>query len=188
MQQHGYLRASQAIRLGISPKTLYELLQAGVIERASRGLYRLANAPLTEHVDLIEVAQRVPRGVICLISALAYHDLTTQIPHQVYLALPNDAEKPRLEHPPLRLFWLTEKSYQAGIEQYMLGGVPVRMYNQEKTLADCFKFRNKIGLDIGLEALKRYRETRSLEIERILAYARINRVEKVMRPYLEAIA
>ncbi len=186
-QQHGYLRTSQALR-SLAPKTLYKLHQAGVIERASRGLYRLSTAPLTEHTDLIEVAQQVPKGVICLVSALAYHNLTTQIAHQVYLALPNTAEKPRLEHPPLRLFWLTEKPYQAGVEQYRLGGFPVRMYNPEKTLADCFKFRNKIGLDIGIEALRLYRESRPLDIERILTYARINRVEQVMRPYLEALA
>ncbi len=133
------------------------------------------------------VALKVPAGVICLISALAYHELTTQIPHEVYLALPRGAEPPRLEHPPLRLFWFTGKAFTEGVETHEVDGVPVRIYGAEKTLADCFKYRNKIGLDTAIEALKRYVRGRHTQIDTLMSYARICRVEKVMRPYLEAL-
>lgn len=187
-KHQGFLRTSQAIEAGIAPKTWYALERAGIISRESRGFYRLTDLPITENFDLIHVAQRIPKGVICLISALAHYRLTTQIPHQVYLALPLDAEKPRLEYPPLRLFWLNHKSFSIGIEILELSGVPVQMYNPEKTLADCFKFRHKIGMDVVIEALKLYRETYPYRVDRLLEYAHIDRVTKVMRPYLEAMA
>jgi predicted transcriptional regulator of viral defense system len=160
---------------------------AGVILRESRGLYRLADAELGSNIDLVQVALRIPKGVICLISALSFHDLTTQIPHQVYVALPTDAEKPRLEFPPLRIFWLSKKSYSAGIESHELDGISVKIYGIEKTIADCFKFRNKIGLDVTLEALRDYRKREDFNIETLVHYARIDRVERVIKPYLEAI-
>ena len=153
-QHPGALHASQAIRLGIAPRTLYALRDVGQLVELSRGLFQLPETPLRANADLVQVAMRVPKGVICLVSALAFHSLTTQIPHAVYLALPLDAEKPRLTYPPLRLFWLSAPVYSAGVEQHVLDGVTVRMYSREKTIADCFKFRNKIGLEIALEALK----------------------------------
>ena len=129
----------------------------------------------------------IPKGIICLISSLAFHGLTTQIPRQVYVALPNDAEKPRLEYPPLRLFWLSQNAYSAGIETHVLDGIPVKIYGVEKTMADSFKFRNKTGLDIALEALREYRKTDGFKVERLLYYARIDRVEQIIKPYLEAL-
>ncbi len=154
--------------------------------RESRGLYRLADAELGSNTDLVQVALRIPKGVICLISALSFHELTTQIPHQVYVALPIDAEKPRLEYPSLRIFWLSQKVYSAGIENRELDGIPVKIYGIEKTIADCFKFRNKIGSDVALEALRDYRKSEDFNIETLLHYARIDRVERVIKPYLEA--
>src|SRR3990172_4901536 len=148
---HGVLKTQQAIHLGISPRTLYLMRDSGVITRESRGLYRLTDTEISAHHDLVQVAVRVPKAVICLISALSFHELTTQIPHQVYVALPIDAEKPRLEYPPLRLYWLSEKTYSAGIERHDLEGEKVKIYSVEKTIADCFKYRNKIGLDVALE-------------------------------------
>ena len=187
-QDHnGILRTQQAIRLGIAPRTLYEMRDAGLILRESRGLYRLADLELGSNTDLVQVAMKIPKGVICLISALSFHDLTTQIPHQVYVALPNYAEKPRLEYPPLRIFWLSQKAYSAGIESHELDGIPVKIYGIEKTIADCFKFRNKIGLDVALEALRDYRKRKDFNIGTLLHYARIDRVERVIKPYLEAI-
>ena len=187
-QDHnGFLRTHQAIRLGIAPRTLYKMRDTGLILRESRGLYRLVGVELGSNTDLIQVALRVPKGVICLISALSFHELTTQIPHQVYVALPIDAEKPRLEYPPLRIFWLSQKSYSAGIENKELDGISVNIYRIEKTIADCFKFRNKIGLDVALEALKDYRKREDFNIGTLLHYARIDRVERVIKPYLEAI-
>jgi predicted transcriptional regulator of viral defense system len=183
----GVLRTSEALRLGIHPRTLYAMRDQGLLERLSRGLYRLADLPPLGNPDLVTVALKVPGGVICLISALAYHELTTQIPHEVYLALPRGAEPPRLEHPPVRVFWFTGKAFTEGVETHEVDGVPVRIYGAEKTLADCFKYRNKIGLDTAVEALRRYVRGRRAPIDTLMSYARICRVEKVMRPYLEAL-
>lgn len=187
-QHHGLLRTSQALALGISPRTLYALRDSGELARLSRGLYRLSDLPSLGSADLAQVALRVSQGVICLISALAVHELTTQIPHQVYVALPNHAETPRLEYPPLRLVWLSGQVYTAGIETHTMDGIPVRVYSIAKTVADCFKFRNKVGLDVALEALKECLGRRRCSVEDLLQYARIDRVERVMRPYLEALA
>ena len=183
----GVLRTSETIRLGIHPRTLYAMRDAGVLECLSRGLYRIADLPPLSNPDLVAVALKVPMGVICLISALAYHELTTQIPHEVYLALPRGAEPPRLNHPPVRNFWFTGKAFAEGIDTHEVDGVPVRIYRVEKTLADCFKYRNKIGLETAVEALKGYVSSRRVDVDKLMGYARICRVEKVMRPYLEAL-
>ncbi|MBM3143817.1 MAG: transcriptional regulator [Chloroflexi bacterium] len=185
-QYSGTLRTSQAIRLGIAPRTLYALRDAGRIVEVTRGVYRLPDIPLSQHADLVQVALRVSKGVICLVSALAFHNLTTQIPHQVYVALPLYAEKPRLAYPPVRLFWLSQAAYSAGIVEHILEGVILRVYSREKTVADCFKYRNKIGLEVALEALKDGL-AQGCKPERLMEFARIDRVEKVMRPYLEAL-
>ena len=124
---------------------------------------------------------------MCLVSALAYHELTTQVPYQVHLALPRGAEPPRLDYPPLRVVWFTGEAFTEGVETHELDGVRVRIYGPEKTLADCFKYRHKIGVDVAVEALRLYRERRPLRASELLGYARICRVEKVMRPYLEAL-
>jgi predicted transcriptional regulator of viral defense system len=182
------MRTAQAIRLGIAPRTLYALRDAGSVVEVSRGLYRLADLPPLSQPDLITVALTIPRAVICLISALDYHDLTTQIPNAVNVALPSDAERPRLAYPPMRLFWFSGQAYSAGVEAHELDGVPVKIYGPEKTIADCFKFRNKVGMDVALEALRRCREGSHFNLPRLLLFARICRVEKLMRPYLEALA
>jgi len=182
----GVLRTSEAIRLGIHPRTLYAMRDNHILECLSRGLYRLAELPPLGSPDLVAVARKVPSGVICLISALAYHELTTQIPHEVYLALPRGAEPPRLAHPPVRIFWFTGAAFSAGIATHRQDGVAVRIYSVEKTLADCFKYRNKIGLDTAIEALRLYRHQGQVKVDALLQFAGICRVEKVMRPYLEA--
>ena len=186
-EHNGLLHTSEAIRLGIAPRTLYVMRDNGLLEQISRGIYRLGELPPLANPDLVRVALRIPKGVITLISALAFHDVTTQIPHQVYVALPRHSEKPRLDYPPLRLFWFSPRSYSAGIEEHLLDNVPVQIYNLEKTIADCFKFRHQIGMDVVLEALKESLQERRCQIEPLLKYARINRVERVMRPYLEAL-
>ncbi len=160
---------------------------AGIVERLSRGLYRLAELPRLGDPDLVTVSLKVPRGVICLISALAHHEITTQIPHQIHVALARGAEPPRLDYPPLRVFWFSGGAFTEGVETHKLDGVPVRVYSPEKTLADCFKYRNKIGLDTAVEALKLYRERRRPNVDALVRHARVCRVEKVMRPYLEAL-
>ena len=186
-KQHNMLQTSQAIRLGIAPRTLYALRDTGQIIELTRGVYRLADAPPLSQTDLVQVTLRIPKGVICLISALAFHNLTIQIPHEVYVALPLDAEKPRLTYPPVRLFWLSPQTYSAGIQEHTLDGVTVRLYNREKTIADCFKYRNKVGLNVALEALKEGLG-QGCKPDSIMDFARLDRVERIIRPYLEALS
>ena len=183
----GILRMSEALQAGVHRRTLYAMRDAGTIERLGRGLYRLSDLPPLGSPDLVSVSRRIPRGVICLVSALAYHEITTQIPHQVFLALPRGTEPPRIDHPPIWVFWYTGAAFTEGIDTHVLDNTSVRIYSPEKTLADCFKYRNKIGLDTAVEALRLYRQRMRLKAEDLVRFARICRVEKVMRPYLEAM-
>jgi predicted transcriptional regulator of viral defense system len=183
----GILRTSKALQAGIHPSTLYAMRDDGTLEAVSRGVYRLADSEPLGNPDLVTVATRVRGGVICLISALAFHEITTQIPHEIHVALQRGAEIPRLDYPPMKLYWVSNKAYSAGVETHELDGVSVHIYSPEKTLADCFKFRNKIGLDTVVEAVRFYRERRNVNVDALMRYAAICRVEKVMRPYLEAI-
>ena len=183
----GLLRTRDIIALGVQPRTLYAMRDAGELEQVSRGLYRLAGLPPLGNPDLVTVALRVPQGVICLISALAFHEITTQVPHQVYIALGPKAKKPRIDHPPVRVVWLGGKVFTEGVETHKIDGVSVNIFCPEKTVADCFKFRNKIGMDVVIEALRLCRQRKRSSIEKLLDYARICRVEKIMKPYLEAM-
>jgi predicted transcriptional regulator of viral defense system len=186
-QRGGILRTSAALRAGIHPRTLYAMRDRGLLEPLSRGLYRLADAPALSHPDLVTVALKVPHGVICLISALAYHELATQIPHAVDLAIARDAEPPRLDYPPLHVVRFSGQAFTEGVERHCLDGIVVCIYSPEKTLADCFKYRNQIGLDTVLEALRRYRERKPVKADALVYFATVCRVARVMRPYLEAL-
>jgi predicted transcriptional regulator of viral defense system len=186
-QHGGLLKTTDALRAGIHPRTLYTMRDSGILEQIARGLYRLADMPALGNPDLVSVALKVQGGVICLISALAFHEITTQIPHEVYVALERGARAPHLSYPPLRIFRFSGKAFTEGVEVHEMDGISVRIYSPEKTLADCFKYRNKIGMDTVLEALKLYRQRKSIKVEDLLEFARICRVEKVMRPYLEAV-
>lgn len=184
----GMLRTSKAIQMGIHPRTLYALRDAGEIEEIGRGLYRLSSAPPLSSPDLVSIAIRIPRAVVCLISALAHHRLTTQVPHAVDIAIPSHAQVPKANGIPLRVFWYPEPSFRAGIDVVTIDDISVRVYSPEKTIADCFKYRNKIGLDLAIEALRAYRErTRKPNRAALTKFAQLNRVQKIMRPYLEAI-
>lgn len=185
-QRNGMLRTAEARAAGVHPRTLYAMRDTGFIEQLARGLYRLSSLPPLGSPDLVVVARKVPAGVVCLISALSFHELTTQVPHEVHVALPKGAEPPRIQHPPVRPVWFGGEAYTAGVDTQALDGVPVRVYGPEKTLADCFKFRNRVGLDVCLEALKLYRQRKRVRVDDLLRFARICRVERVMRPYLEA--
>ena len=186
-EQGGTLRTSEALHLGIHPRTLYALRDAGLLKKLSRGLYRLAEMPPLVHPDLVVVALKVPQAVICLLSALAFHELTTQIAHAIHIALESQAEAPRLDYPPLRIFWFSGPAWSEGIETHTLDSAPVRLYNPAKSVADTFKYRNKIGLDVALEALKLYRRHPAFDVGELLRYARVCRVENVVVPYLEAL-
>ena len=166
---------------------LYWLCDQGVIQRMGRGLYRLVGGPPLTQPDLVAVARKIPRAVICLISALAFHDLTDEVPHTVEYALPRGSEPPRLEWPPTHLYWFSGPAYSEGIETHKVDGSSVRVYGPEKTIADCFKYRNKIGMDVVLEAVRRYRAGHRFRVDELMRYARICRVHNVMKPYLEAM-
>lgn len=182
----GALRTAEAQRAGIHPRTLYALRERGEIEQLARGLFRLRALPPPGEPDLLTVARKVPRAVFCLLTALAFHRLTTQVPHAVAIALPRSARVPRLEHPPLEVFHFSPAPLHAGVEVHTIDGVPLRVYSREKTLADIFKYRRKLGLDVALEALRTYRGQPGHDWPRVLEYARVCRVANVMRPYLEA--
>ena len=183
----GILRTGEALERGIHRRTLYAMRDAGVLERLDRGLYRLAELGPLSDPDLVTVGFKVPKGVICLISALSIHDITTQIPHVVHVAIKRGAERPRLTHPPTRFYWFSGEAFLAGVEKHAVDGTTVNVYSAEKTLADCFKYRRKIGMDTVLEALTLYRERMKPEPRELLRYARICRVESGMRPYLETM-
>lgn len=186
-KHQGLLRTAEAIRLGIHPRTIYQLRDEGLLEQLAKGIYRLIEVPDFSEPDLVLVSKKIPRGVICLISALAYHEITTQIPHFVYVAIPTKARPSRLEYPPLRYFRYSEKVYSSGVETKLIGGYPVKIYNIEKTLADCVKFRNKIGMDVVIEALKMYWQRKGTQIDKLYEYAKINRIEKILQPTMETI-
>src|SRR5204863_4880169 len=172
------LRTSKAIRLGIHPRTLYALRDAGDIEQVGRGLYRLSTAPPLSSPDLIPIALRIPRAVVCLISALAHHRLTTQVPHSVDIALPSHAQIPKVNGVPVRVFWFPALAFEAGVETITVDRLAIRIYSPENTIADCFKYRNKIGIDVAIEALRTYREgVRRVPVSKLMEYARICRVE-----------
>jgi len=184
---NGILRASTAMELGVPQHVIYKMVVEGELVREAQGIYRLKDSEPLGNPDLVQISLRVPRAVICLISALYFHELTTQIPHQVHFALPRDVKTPKIKYPPIRAFHFSEDSYKGGIEEHSLDGVPVKIYSKEKTVADCFKFREKIGLSIALEALKDYLSRPRPDIQQVMKYAKVNRVGTVMHPYLESL-
>jgi predicted transcriptional regulator of viral defense system len=183
----GLLRMADAVRSGIHRRTLYAMRDAGQVEVLAGGLYRLTDAPPLGNPDIVTVAAKVPHGVVYLISALAFHEMTTQIPHEVCIAVPRNSEPPRLDYPPIRVVRLSQAPYEAGIETHKLDGMAVKVYSREKTLADCFKHRNEIGLDTVLEASRMYKAQRRVDVDAILHFAAICRMARVARPYLEAL-
>jgi predicted transcriptional regulator of viral defense system len=172
---------------GCPPQLLLSLHKAGKLQRVARGLYSLPDAEVTEHQTALEVCQRVPKAVLCLLSALQFHDVGTQMPHEVWIALPEGTQTPALDYPTLRVARLRGAAYSEGIETVIEHGAPIRVYSVAKTVTDCFKFRNKVGLDVALEALKDAWRKRKITMVDVNHFAKINRVEKVMQPYLEAV-
>lgn len=184
-ENNGILRASEAIDLGIHLTTLQRMADDGYLIKEARGLYRLADIQLGDP-DLIQVSILIPKSVICLISALGFHDLTTQVPRKIYIALPRSVKAPRIEYPPIEVIHLSKEPYQTGIEEHKLDGVIIRIYDKEKTIADCFKFRNKIGLEVAIEALQDYLRSSDKNLSLLAKYSKIDRVKKVITPYINA--
>jgi len=183
----GMLRTRDLIKLGIHTNVLYALRETGQVIEIGRGLYRMADAEETEHPDLTEVAARAPNAAVCLISALSYHEITTQIPSAVHLAVSRgDYHRIKLSMP-VTVYRFDPKTFSEGLETHRIGGMPVKIYNAARTVADCFKFRNKIGLDVAMEALRLARQRKRVQNRELLRYAKLLRVEKTITPYLQAI-
>ena len=187
LEHQSLLRASDLDAIGVPRVVLSRLTVSGQLERIGRGLYRLPSSALSEHESLVTVARKVPHAVFCLLTALQFHELTTQLPRQIWIAMPRGSHKPRLDYPPLRMIQMTGEVHSAGIEEHARDGVTLRVYCAAKTVADCFKHRNKIGLDVVLEALKEVSAKHRASADDLWHYAKVCRVANVMRPYLEAI-
>lgn len=187
VRDSGMVRARDLVAQGLSPTHLQRLYERGLLQRSGRGVYLPADAPLDETASIEEVSLRLPAGVICLLSALQFHGLTTQLPHHVWIALPLRANTPRLDYPPLRVVRLSDAALTAGVETHPRQTTALRVYNPAKTVADCFKFRNKVGLETALEALHDCWRKRRATIPDLWRYAQICRVGSVMRPYLEGL-
>ncbi len=186
-RQMGLIRPRDVEALGIHREYLLRLYRNGDLTRVGRGLYALAGAQTSESLSLAEVAKRAPSAVICLISALEFHNLTTQIAHDVWIAIENKKWEPTFQYPALEIVRLTGRAFTFGIEEHEVDRVPVKIYSPAKTVADCFKFRNKVGLDVALEALRETWRTRKVTMDDLWEAAKVCRVANVMRPYLEAI-
>lgn len=185
--QKGILRPSDLDAIGAHRVVLTRMTAKGLLERVGRGIYRLPESQGSEHESLIAIATRVPQAVFCLLSALQFHELTTQLPRQLWIAMPRGSHTPKIDYPPVRMVQFAGSAYSEGVEVFERDQVKLRVYCVAKTVADCFKYRNKIGLDVALEALKDARAQKKASTDDIWRYAKICRVSNVMRPYLEAI-
>jgi predicted transcriptional regulator of viral defense system len=188
VRKNGWLRASDLADAGVPRAVLTRMAASGQLERAARGLYRLPDSGSSEHEGLVTVASKVPQAVVCLLSALQFHGLTTQLPWQVWFAMPRGSHVPRLEYPPIRMVQFSGEAYTQGIETHERDGVKLHVYSVAKTVADCFKHRNKIGMDVALEALKDARAQGRASFDDLWRCAKVCRVSNVMRPYMEAVA
>jgi len=187
-QHGGVLRTGQALMRGIHPAALYDLVETGQLTRLARGLYRLADAQEFSNPDLAVVATKAPDAVVCLISALSFHGITTQVPRAVYLAVPRGRYAGlRLRTPPVKIYRFDAASFDEGIEAHQIDGITVRIYSVARTLVDCFKYRNKLGLDIAIEALRFARARKRISNREILHFARLLRQVRVIGPYLESV-
>jgi len=184
----GMFRAHELAKQGIPRVYLQRLEQQGLLVREARGLYRVPNAKITENHSLAEAAKRVSHGVLCLLSALRFHGLTTQAPSEIWLAIAWKARAPKKDAQPLRIVRMSGKALTEGVDQHQIEGVSVKIYNPAKTVADCFKYRNKVGLDVALEALRDYKQKYRGGMDELWRFAKICRVARVMRPYLEALS
>jgi len=181
------LRSRELEARGISRVQLRQLVNQGRLRKTQRGLYTASNAPLHEHESLAEVAARSPKAVICLLSALRFHELTTENPSDVYVLLPAGTQRPHLSNPRLAVFWAAPPAYAAGIEEHRISGVPVKITSAAKTVVDCFKYRNKIGINVAVEALREAWQQKKATADELWKFAKLCRMTNVMRPYFDSI-
>ncbi|MDP2828047.1 MAG: type IV toxin-antitoxin system AbiEi family antitoxin domain-containing protein [Sulfuricellaceae bacterium] len=187
LSQKGVLRPSDLDDIGAPRVVLTRMTANGQLEKAGRGIYRLPDNHGSEHESLITIATKVPQAVFCLLTALQFHELTTQLPRQIWIAMPRGSHTPRIDYPPVKMIQFSGEAYAQGIEVHERDQVTLRVYGIAKTIADCFKHRNKIGLDVALEALKDARAKKKASADDLWRFAKICRVANVMRPYLEAV-
>lgn len=186
-KKSGLIRPRDVVALGISGEYLNKLLAEGELERPTRGVYRLPDRPVTERTQLAEIAKRVPKAVVTLLSALQFHGLTTQLPHEIWIAIPEGMRTPRVDYPTVRVTRFADEPYRFGIEKHRVDGIEVKVYSAAKTVADCFKLRGQIGLDVALEALRDCWRKRKATADQLWKAARVCRMTNVMRPYMEAM-
>lgn len=181
------VRTRDASELGVPRTYLGRLVHKGVLQKIGRGLYASPDFPVTEHATLVEAAHRLPHAVVCLLSALRFHNFTTQSPRQVWMAVGQKAWVPKLSSPPVRIIRMSGPALRFGLKEHMVSGTVLRVFSPAKTVADCFKFRNKIGLDVAIEALRESRRMKKASMDELWTAAKICRVANVMRPYLESL-
>jgi predicted transcriptional regulator of viral defense system len=187
-EERPVLRTRDVARQGIHTSTLTRMANSGVLEKVGPGRYRLPRSTrTTEHHDLAVATAAVPRSVVCLVSALRFHDIGTQLPAEVWIAVPRGARVPRVSTPPLRVVNVSTAVFDLGIEEHRIEGHTVRIYSLARTVADCFRFRNKVGLDVALEALTEAWRSKRLKIDELNRIAKKLRVQRVMQPYLETV-
>lgn len=187
-QEHdGVMRTSEVLDTGVHRRTLYHMRDEGIVKAIQRGVYQLTESEPLSNPDLVIVAKKIPEARICLISALSIHEMTDEIPHKVHIALPRSSWQPELDYPPLNVYRFSDETINSGLQTKTIDGVKIKIFNPSKTIADCFKFRNQIGLDVAIEALKRGISEGKASYKEIVEYARLCKVEKVIRPYMEMI-
>jgi len=183
----GVMRTGEALDAGIHRRTLYSMRDTGKLEALSRGVFVLASAPLPESPDVAAVMRRIPKAVLCLVSALEYHRIGTHIPNAVQIALPRNVSPPKFSYPRVQVFNMSDATFRAGVEEHSMAGTQIRVFSVAKTVADCFKYRNKIGFEIALEALQEVVKKRAATPSEIMEFARTDKVESVITPYLTAL-
>ncbi len=186
--QRGLIRPRDLDEHGLPTVALTRLVRQGLLQRVARGLYALPDRPVSEHATLVEAARKHPQAIVCLLSALRLHELTTQSPFEVWLAIPNKARAPKIDYPPIRIVRFSGAILTEGIKEQCVDGIPVRVTNIARTVVDCFKFRNKIGLDVALEALEEAWRAKRVSMDELWHYAALCRVANVMRPYMESLS
>lgn len=187
VRKKGIIRPRDIESIGIPREYLLRLVRKGKLERIGRGLYVLPAGLGSQHASLAEVCKRVPHAVICLLSALMFHELTTQLPSRIWIAIESKKWKPRIDYPSIELVHMSRETFRFGIELHKIEGVPVKVFSPAKTVADCFKFRNKIGLDVALEALRDTWRRQTVSMDELWTAAKVCRIANVMRPYLESL-
>lgn len=186
-KRDGVMRTSEVLDAGVHRRTLYHMRDEGIVTAIQRGVYQLTEIEPLSNPDLVVVAKKIPEARICLISALSIHGMTNEIPHKIHIALPRSSWQPKLDYPPLKVYRFSEETINSGLQIQSMDGVEIKVFNPAKTIADCFKFRNQIGLDVAIDALKRGINDGKATYRDIMTYAKLCKVERVIKPYLEAI-